>query len=103
MKTITNYHVRPFKYFHDFSQAQQEELRSDYDWLEDLECESWIEYRDRIYVLSEFLSVHNRVHNPNPPEWQEGWDGYITDNYSSAVVIKLYDNPDVYTIGRVLI
>ena len=104
MKTITNNHKRLFKYFHDFTPKQQKEIRSDYDWMEsdEIECENWIEYRNRIYCLSDFMSVHNKAYNPNPPDWQQGWDGYITDTFFGAVVIKLYDNPDVYTIGLVL-
>ena len=102
MTAITNNHVRLFKYYHELSDEQHKTIESDYDWLDDPTCENWLVYRDRLYCISDFLSVHNTVYNPIVQDWQEGWDGYISDSFFSAIVIRLYDDPDVYSIGLVL-
>jgi len=66
------------------------------DWNEDKpedeQMELAFKYKDHEYFLSEFMAVHNKVHNPNPPEWMLEFDGYMSDSYFSGILIKLIDN-----------
>jgi hypothetical protein len=46
------------------------------------------------------MNIHNKVHNPNPPEWIKEFDGYHNDSYFSGILIKLSDTGEavkVYT------
>jgi len=53
--------------------------------------EDYFVYKGIKYFISEFMSVHNRFHNPNPPEWMKEFDGYMNDSFFSGVVIKMGD------------
>lgn len=53
------------------------------------DMEQCFRYKGVKYFLSEFMAVHNHVHNPNPPEWLKKFDGYMNDSFFSGVLIKL--------------
>ena len=103
-KIISNHHWRLLKYYHDFTEEEKEEIDSDYDWMdqEERETSDWIVYRDRVYNIADFMSIHNRVYNPVIQDWQQGWDGYLSDSFFSAILIKLSDCGDMYKIGLML-
>lgn len=51
-------------------------------------------YEGRTYKLSDFISIHNKVYNPNPPVWMTEFDGYLSDSYFSGIIIKLGENAE---------
>lgn len=62
------------------------------EWNEEGEEELAFKYKDNEYFLSEFMNIHNKIYNPNPPEWMLEFDGYKSDSFFSGILIKLIDN-----------
>ena len=101
VKIITNNHWRLFDYFWDFTAEEQATIKSDYDHMsnDEIETGDWFKYRGRFYGLCDFMSLHNTIHCPNPPESMRGWDGYLSDSFFSGVLIKISDCRDAYKIA----
>jgi len=77
IKVYGNHHYRPVDYAVP-------------DWNEETgEEEACFKHKGNTYFLSEFVNIHNKVHNPNPPEWMKEFDGYMSDSYFSGLLIKL--------------
>jgi len=96
VQVTTNNHDRQFL----FGYEVPEEVKAEYDWLDDdSKHDNWIKFKGHHYHVADFMAVNNIVHNPNPPEWQEGWDGYRSDSFFSGVVIKISDDNETYRIG----
>lgn len=55
-------------------------------------------YKNNEYFLSEFINIHNKIHNPNPPEWMKEFDGYLSDSFFSGVLIKLINGSDAVQV-----
>jgi hypothetical protein len=97
-KVITNNIPRDLIYGYElkfYDQLNYEEIRSDYDWLNDDEFETseFFIYKTNVYSLHDFMAVHNRVHNPNPPDWLKPWDGYHSFGFIGGLVIRYpYDD-----------
>ena len=97
---ISNYQWREFIGFWELNASQQAEIwNQGFDYLDDIESEYFINYRGRWYHLSDFMSLHNKVHCPNPPDFMVGWDGYHSDSFFSGVLIKVSDCGDAYKIA----
>ena len=98
MITITtNNQPRELLYLQDFSEAEQQQIRSDYDWMEpeDLECNfGFFRYRSSVYHLQDFMRASG------PPVELEGWDGYHSDSYFSGVLIRLTEDCESVVVGR---
>lgn len=97
----TNYHERLFKYFSDFSDKQQVEIRSDYDHLSEDEIVTgdWILYRSRVYHPSDFTSIHSPW-SAGMPDFYRKWDGYLHDSAYSGIVMRYCkDDTDRYQIA----
>ena len=96
MEVITNHHWRPFKYYQDFSEKEQNEIDDSYDWMsqEERETADWIEYRNRVYCTQDFMADRN--------DRFPGWHGYLTDSFFSGLLIKLSDCGDAYKIALML-
>ena len=91
MLITTNNIPRDLMCFWDFSEADQRTIRSDFDWMEDLEGDSmFFKYKGHIYNAGEFL----RDGTPN------GWDGNAPDSYFSGVLVKLSSDCEQVTCGR---
>jgi hypothetical protein len=70
------------------------------DKPEDEQEEKCFIYKGYTYFLSEFMNIHNKFYEPNPPEWMKEFDGYKNDTYFSGILIKLSDTGEavkVYT------
>jgi hypothetical protein len=87
VKVYTNHHKRELLYFWELDEARQAEARDKYDYTDHEELQYFV-YRDVLYSLEDFMAVHNRFYNPNPPAFMSGWDGYLTDTFFSGVLIK---------------
>ena len=97
VEIITDHKWKNFRYGYEVPAKIRLE---DYDWLEDEEkFDKWIKYRDRYYHLSEFMNLHNKIHCVNPPEFMDGYDGYISDSFFSGVLIKISEDGEQYKIA----
>ena len=91
----TNNQPRELMYLSDFSEAEQQQIRSDYDWMEPEELETgcgFFRYRSSVYHLQNFM----RVSEANE---LQGWHGYVGETWFSGVLIKLVDS-DSIIVGR---
>ena len=97
VKIISNYHLREMQYFYELSDKDQNIVKSQYDWMdsEELDNASFFKYRNSWYSLCDFMSLHNKMHFPNPPDFMKGWDGYLNDSFFSGVLIR-YPQDDGY-------
>jgi len=94
----TNNCPRELLCLYDFSEEEQQQIRSDFDWMdpEDLECNyGFFRYRSSVYHLQEFL----RFFNSYAGEFK-GWDGYSADSYFSGVLIRLAEDCESVIVGR---
>ena len=96
MEIRTDNRWKEFKYENQVPKSVLEE----YDWLDEEEKSyGWICYKRRWYHISDFLSLHNKVHMPNNP-FPKPWDGYLSDSFFSGVLIHIH--MDSYRIGTYL-
>lgn len=96
IKITTNNQPRQLMYLCDFSESEQQRIRSDYDWMrpEDLECNyGFFRYRSSIYHLQDFMRIASN-------DALQGWDGYSSDSFFSGVLIRLQDDCDSVIVGR---
>lgn len=99
VKVITNNHIRSMHYLWELSEREQEIVKHEFDWINTNDTVSWeeeqfIKYRDNWYCLSDFMSLHNKFYCPNPPDFMQGWDGYLSDSFYSGILIRLSDDHD---------
>ena len=93
-----NNHIRDLLYYWDLTPEQQEWVRSEYDYLFDElddynECEGmFFVYKDWIYSLDNFMSIHNKIYMPNSPSWLLEFDGIHNDSFFSGILIKFVDD-----------
>ena len=92
MKIITNHHYRPVLYWHDLTTKEQEEL----NMYEDVHESRFFRYQDWCYDLNDFWRTDS---NDN---WKDNWDGYKTDSYFSAVLVKYDDSCEAVKVGLAL-
>jgi hypothetical protein len=92
----TNNQPRELLYLCDFSEVEQQQIRSDYDWMEpdDIDCNfGFFKYRSNVYHLQDFM----RAEGNNA---FQGWDGYHSDSYFSGVLIRLTEDCESVVVGR---
>ena len=99
MNITTNNVPRDLLYLCDFSAADQDKIRKQYDWMKpnDLECNhGFFKYRGCIYHLQEFLTTDNVASGALTE-----WDGFAGDSAYSGTLIRLADNDcDRVIVGR---
>jgi hypothetical protein len=96
MTIKTNNQPRPLKCLFEFSLKEQELIKREFDWLEDIESDrSFFHYRGLIYHLEEFLRV-----TTGSDDATQGWDGYAGDSYFSGTLVKLCSDSDYVVVGR---
>ena len=103
MKITTNYKPRELYYIGDFSEKDQEIIKRDYDYMDsdDLESAIFFKYKKSIYSLDDFMSLHNKVYCPNPPDDFKGWDGYHSFGFIGGLLLKFVaDSFESVIIGR---
>ena len=91
---ITNNKPRELLYIWDFSEKDQETIKCDYDYMteEELNNTMFFRYVKSIYSLDDFLSLHNKVYCPNPPDDFKGWDGYHSFGFFGGLLLKFADD-----------
>ena len=91
----TNNQPRPLKCLFEFSPQQQQSIRSDFDWMEDIETTyGFFEYRGTIHHLENFLRV-----NAGTDDATQGWDGYEADTYFSGTLVRLTSDSEYVVVG----
>ena len=92
MKITTNNVPRDLLCFCDFSESEQSQIRSDFDWLDDVEetCH-FFKYRGQIFHVAEFM----RDGTP------DGWHGNHPDGYFTGTLVKIISD-DLIIAGRYL-
>ncbi len=89
MKITTNNHFRPILYWNELTEDEQKEL----NMYEDVEESSFFRYRDWCIDLCDFWRTDS---NDN---WKDKWDGYKTDSYFSAILVKYSDCNESVRVG----
>ena len=89
-KVYCNNHLRDVLYYCELTDAQRAEADDTLDYLaqEERECREFYIYRGRLYCDEDFMAVHNSFYNPRPPEYMLPYDGYLTDTFFSAVLMR---------------
>jgi len=89
MKITTNNQYRTILHWSDLTEKEQKEL----DMYEDVQESSFFRYRDWCYDLCDFWRTDS---NDN---WKDKWDGYKTDSYFSAILVKYSDCGEAVRVG----
>ena len=98
MTIKTNNKPRALKCLFEFTLKEQARIRSDFDWLDEIESDgSFFDYRGRFFNLSTFIRVNA---NNEPGHELFGWHGVDADSYFSATLVKLCPDDDYVIVGR---
>lgn len=63
------------------------------EWIEEEgEVVPSFEYNGYRYFLDEFMDIHNKFYNPNPPKRQESFDGYMSTSFFDCYLIKIVED-----------
>ena len=90
----TNNVPREMLMLFQLDEKDQKIVRKNYDYFteEELNEQSFFNYKGFWYCLSDFLRLENS-------EDLKGWDGYSSDSYFSGVLVKLVQEESVI-VGR---
>ena len=93
VKIVSNYHRRELSYLYELNSKDRAIVKDQFDWIDSSDTCTWDEeqffkYRDSWYCLSDFMSLHNKVYCPNPPDFMSDWDGYLNDSFFSGILIR---------------
>ena len=94
MQIITNNQYRPLLYFSDLTESDQITVKSDFDYLDDLESDVFIRYKGNIYHLGEFMKIDFPVADP-----MHGWQGHCEESYFSGKLVKVSACGDAVIMG----
>lgn len=92
MKIITNNKPRFLAYGHELADKQ----KADFDYLDDIDSESFVRYQGMIIHIGEFMRLSGDCE-----ESKQGWHGVYGLNAFCGVLVKLLDN-DRVIVGKVL-
>jgi hypothetical protein len=83
----TNNQPRETFYLFQLNEKEQKQVRKQFDYYteEEIQEQSFFNYKGYWYSLNDFLRIENS-------EELKGWDGYISDSYFSGVVVKFVDD-----------
>ena len=95
MMTITTNNIpRDLLSFWDFSEKDQRTIRSNFDWMDDVESENgFFKYKGHIYNLADFMRISERSELMS-------WDGSLAQSWSCGVLVKLSSDCEQVTCGR---
>jgi hypothetical protein len=104
MQVITNHHPRDII---DGWQLTADE-RAEFDYLDwpaidaGTDSASFFRYRGELHDLGEFTADYGITRDAGLPESLNRWDGYRSDSFFSALVVRFVDDNERVVIGRVL-
>jgi hypothetical protein len=82
--------------------------RSEFDYLDwdaidaGNDSASFFRYRGQLYNLGEFTRDYGITKDAGLPESLSRWDGYMSESFFSAIVVRLLDNNEQVVVGLVL-
>ena len=96
MPTFHNAEKVDMFYPFELSTEERTTLRQEYDWMseDNFDNTHFFKYRGDTYSTQDFLTTKKSFWNPDPPGWQDGWDGYLNDTFFSAVLVKYIDDDE---------
>jgi len=88
-KIITNFHARDIIHGYELSPAE----RAEFDYIDTSETLSWddaefFRYRGQLYDIGEFSADYGIMRGSGLPAHLSRWDGYMSDSYFSAIVMR---------------
>lgn len=92
MKIITNNKPRQLVYGCELTEKQAQ----DFDYLEDIDSEQFVQYQGMIIHIGEFMRLSG-----DSKESKAGWHGVYGLNAFCGVLVKLLDNGRV-VVGKML-
>lgn len=92
MKIITNNKPRQLVYGYELTEKEKQ----DFDWLNDIDSEQFVQYQGMIIHIGEFMRLSGDCQ-----ESKAGWNGVYGLNAFCGVLVKLLDNGRV-VVGKVL-
>jgi hypothetical protein len=63
---------------------------------------SFFRYKGEIYDLSEFSADYGITRGAGLPDCLSAWDGYLSESFFSAVVVRYVDDCERVVVGLVL-
>lgn len=94
MKIKTDNKWHEILYFSDLPETEQDELRQDYDYLdEDTLSLGWVKWNTSYFHLEDFLKIDIRTKDLNK------WDGIYNFTYDSGLFLKINNSGDKYKIA----
>lgn len=104
IKVITNNVPRDVIEAHELTPKEREQF-SYIDWpaVERGEASaSFFRYRGNIYDLGEFTRDYGITKGAGLPEHLANWDGYMSESFFSAVVVRYVEDYERVIVGLVL-
>ena len=92
MKIITNHHYRLTLYWHELTEAEQNDLRGLYNTIED---STFFRYRGHVYDLGDCMKTESN-------EELSAWHGYFNESFFSSVLVRYSDDCESVKIGLAL-
>ncbi len=104
MNVVTNHHPRPVIEGHELTEKERAEF--DYiDWPKIEQGEdsaSFFRYKGQLFDLGEFSVDYGITKGAGLPDLLTGWDGYMSDSFFSAFVVRYVERcDDAVVVGRV--
>lgn len=101
---ITNNVPRPVIEAYELNATE----RAEFDYLDWAAIEagsdsaSFFRYRGQLYDLGEFSRDYGITRNAGLPEHLSKWDGYQSDSFFSATVVRFVDDGEAVVVGTVI-
>lgn len=92
MKIITNNQKRELIYGYQLTEKEKQ----DFDWLDDIDSEQFVQYQGMIIHIEEFVRLSG-----DSEESKAGWHGVHGLNAFCGVLVKLIGN-DRIVVGKVV-
>lgn len=102
LRVITNGKPRDVVYAHELTQTERAEVDYlDWDAIEDgRDSASFFRYAGSLYDLGEFMTTSMPFGSPELARL--GWDGYLSDSFFSAVVVRYVEDNERIVVGTCL-
>ena len=104
MRILTNHHPRDIVDAYELTPAEREQF--DYlDWpaIDDgRDSASFFRYRGDLHDIGEFSADYGITRGAGLPDSLSRWDGYRSDSFFSALVIRYVDECERVIVGLLL-
>jgi hypothetical protein len=90
MNITTNNKAREILSFFDLTEKEQDSIKDNYDSIKE---SAFFRYRGDLYDLNDFMC--NNQNSSLPSEW----DGYCSDSFFSAVLVKYLECGEELIVG----